>query len=150
MGLVAELTSREMVHQVSDAQLDAKLQHLATRGPVPAYIGFDPTADSLHVGSFVQIMLLMHAQRQGIRPIAVVGGATGLIGDPSGKTAERQLLTKEMVAKNVEGIRKVLERFLDFKHPTAPATVVNNLDWLGPMSAVDFLREVGKHFRIGS
>lgn len=115
-----------------------------------AYAGFDPTSDSLHVGNFIAILSLMHAQRNGLRPIAIVGGATGLIGDPSGKTAERQLLTKEKVAQNVKGIQKVLERFLDFNHPKAPARIINNLDWFGSMSAIDFLRDVGAHFRIGS
>src|SRR5262249_12470646 len=104
---------------------------------------------SLHVGNFVAILGLMHAQRNGLRPIAVVGGATGLIGDPSGKAAERQLLTKEAVWHNATGIRAVLEKFLDFRHPTVPARIVNTLDWCGPMSAIDFLRDVGRHFRIG-
>jgi tyrosyl-tRNA synthetase len=149
MKLVEELQSRGLIHQVSDSQLDAKLTQLAARGTVTAYIGFDPTADSLHVGNFVSILLLMRAQRNGIRPIAVVGGATGLIGDPSGKTAERQMLTKEMVATNAAGIRGVLERFLDFNHPKVPAKLVNNLDWIGPISSIDFLRDVGKHFRVG-
>ncbi len=148
--LLADLQSRGLVHQASDPDLDAKLAKLASQRPIAAYAGFDPTADSLHVGNFVAILGLMHAQRNGIRPIAIAGGATGLIGDPSGKSTERQLLTKEQVAVNVEGIKKVLGRFLDFDHPTAPASIVNNLDWFGPMSAVDFLRDIGKSFRIGS
>ncbi len=150
MALVAELESRGLLHQASDARLDVRLAELASRSPIAAYAGFDPTADSLHVGNFIAIIGLMYAQRNGIRPIAVVGGATGLIGDPSGKAAERQLQTKETVAQNAVGIQRVLERFLDFNHPTAPAAIVSNLDWFGPMSAIDFLREVGKHFRIGS
>ena len=150
MPLVADLESRGLLHQASDPRLDARLAELAARSPIAAYAGFDPTADSLHVGNFIPILGLMYAQRNGVRPIAVVGGATGLIGDPSGKESERQLQTKEMVALNVVGIRSVLERFLDFNHPTAPATIVSNLDWFGPMSAIDFLREVGKHFRIGT
>src|SRR5262245_2584209 len=149
MPLLADLQTRGLVHQTSDPQLDARLAQLAARQPIAAYAGFDPTADSLHVGNFVAILGLMHAQRNGLRPIAVVGGATGLIGDPSGKAAERQLLTKEHVASNAGGIRRVLEKFLDFSHPTSPATIVNNLDWFGAMSAVDFLRDIGKHFRIG-
>ncbi|HEX8522267.1 MAG TPA: tyrosine--tRNA ligase [Tepidisphaeraceae bacterium] len=150
MPLLAELSSRGLVHQTSEPDLDNRLATLASRGPISCYAGFDPTADSLHVGNFVAILGLMHAQRNGIPPIALVGGATGLIGDPSGKAAERNLLTKEHVALNVQGIRKVLQKFLDFDHPTAPAKLVSNLDWFGPMSAIDFLREVGKHFRVGS
>ena len=150
MGLVADLASRGLVQQVSDPAIDARLAELAAKGPVAAYAGFDPTADSLHLGNFVPIIGLMYAQRHGIRPIAIVGGATGLIGDPSGKTSERQLATKETVAKNLQGIRKVLEKFLRFDDPLAPAIIVNNLDWIGAMSAIDFLRDVGKHFRIGA
>jgi tyrosyl-tRNA synthetase len=138
------------MHQVSDPQLDQKLADLARRRPIAAYVGFDPTADSLHVGHFLGIFGLMYAQRNGIRPIAIVGGATGLIGDPSGKTVERQLLTKETVARNVEGLRAVISKFLDFNHPTAPAKIVNNLDWFEKMSAIDFLRDVGRNFRLGS
>ena len=150
MQLLADMTARGLFYHVSEPNLDARLGEMAAKGPVAAYAGFDPTADSLHVGNFMGIMALMHAQRNGIRPIAVVGGATGLIGDPSGKASERQLQTKEMIADNVRGVRAVLERFLDFNHPTAPAMIVSNLDWFGQMSAIDFLREVGKHFRIGS
>ena len=150
MNLVADLISRGLYHQASDPHLDAKLRALAARRPIAAYAGFDPTADSLHVGNFVAILGLMYAQRNGIRPIAIVGGATGLIGDPSGKASERQLQTKDTVAKNVEGIRKVLQKFLDFNHSAAPARIVNNLDWFGAMSAIDFLRDVGKHFRVGT
>ena len=150
MQLLADLTSRGLLYNVSEPALDARLREMVSRGSVAAYVGFDPTADSLHVGNFMGIMALMHAQRNGIRPIALVGGATGLIGDPSGKSAERQLQTKDIIAGNVLGVRRVLERFLDFKHPTAPAAIVSNLDWFGPMSAIDFLRDVGKHFRIGT
>ena len=150
MALVADLHSRGLIHQTSDPDIDGKLRQLAQRGAISAYAGFDPTGDSLHVGNFVAILALMHAQRNGIPPIAVVGGATGLIGDPSGKSTERQLLTREQVGINVQGIRRVLERFLDFNHPTAPAKLVNNLDWFGAMSAIDFLRDIGKHFRVGA
>lgn len=149
MPLVTDLQSRGLLHQASDPQLDAKLEQLKRQRSIAAYVGFDPTANSLHVGHFMGIMGLIYAQRNGIRPIAVVGGATGLIGDPSGKTSERQLLTKEDVARNAEGIKKLLSRFLDFDHPTAPATIVNNLDWCGSMSAVDFLRDIGRNFRLG-
>lgn len=117
-------------------------------GPVTAYIGFDPTASSLHVGSLLPIMGLVHLQRAGHHPVAVVGGGTGLIGDPSGKTQERQLLTREKAAENLEGIRSQLEQFLDFQSSTNPARIVNNLDWLGELKTVDFLRDVGKHFSV--
>jgi tyrosyl-tRNA synthetase len=150
MRLKAEFESRGLLQQVSDPNLDARLAELARRGPISAYCGFDPSADSLHVGNLLAIVGLMRIQRAGIRPIALVGGATGLIGDPGGKTTERALQSKEVVAANAQGIRRVLERFVDFADPKAPATMVNNLDWLGPMSAIDFLREVGKHFRIGT
>ena len=150
MGIVTDLQSRGLFQQVSDPDLDRKLAQLASKRPIAAYAGFDPTADSLHVGNFVAILGLMYAQKHGLRPIAIVGGATGMIGDPSGKSSERTLQTKEAVSRNALGIRKVLERFLDFNHPTAPAKIVNNLDWFGAMSAIDFLREVGSNFRIGS
>lgn len=113
-----------------------------------AYIGFDPTASSLHVGNLLVIMGLVHLQRAGHTPIALVGGGTGLIGDPSGRTAERLLLTKEKAAENADGIRKQLEHFLDFEAESNPARMLNNLDWLGGLALVDFLRDVGKHFSV--
>ncbi len=119
-------------------------------GPLTAYIGFDPTASSLHVGSLLPIMGLVHLQRSGHHPIAVVGGGTGLIGDPSGKAQERQLLTRDQVAENLEGIRGQLEHFLDFGVEANPARMVNNLDWLGELRTVDFLRDVGKHFSVNA
>ncbi|MDC0159986.1 tyrosine--tRNA ligase [Gemmatimonadales bacterium] len=112
------------------------------------YIGFDPTARSLHLGSLVPIMGLVHAQRAGHTPIALIGGGTGLIGDPSGKTAERQLLTKQLSAENADSIQGQLEHFLDFNVKSNPALVRNNLDWLGDLTVVDFLRDVGKHFSV--
>ena len=114
------------------------------------YAGFDPTADSLAIGNFVTIMVLAHFQRCGYRVIALVGGATGMIGDPSGKSGERNLLSAADIERNVVGIRENLSRFLDFDHPTAPALLVNNHDWLSSFSFVDFLRDVGKHFRVGA
>jgi len=113
-----------------------------------AYIGFDPTASSLHVGNLLVIMGLVHLQRRGHTPIALVGGGTGLIGDPSGKTAERMLLTKEKAAENAEAIRAQLAHFLDFDAESNPARMMNNLDWLGGLALVDFLRDVGKHFSV--
>ncbi|MFC1497676.1 tyrosine--tRNA ligase [Verrucomicrobiota bacterium] len=118
--------------------------------PITVYAGFDPTSDSLQAGNFVTIMALAHFQRCGHKVIAVVGGATGLIGDPSGKADERNLLSAEEVERNTEGIRENLSRFLDFDHPTAPARIVNNYDWLKDFAFIDFLREVGKHFRMGT
>jgi tyrosyl-tRNA synthetase len=129
------------------ASTEGAAEHLAG-GRRTAYIGFDPTAPSLHVGSLLPIMGLVHFQRAGHTPIALVGGGTGLIGDPSGKTVERQLLTKEQAAANAEGIRRQLEHFLDFEVKTNPARMADNLDWLGGLALVDFLRDVGKHFSV--
>jgi tyrosyl-tRNA synthetase len=118
--------------------------------PGVVYAGFDPSSDSLQAGNFVTIMALAHFQRCGHKVIALAGGATGMIGDPSGKSSERTLLTRELVASNAECIRENLSRFLDFDHPTAPAVIVNNNDWLGEFGFLDFLRDVGKHFRMGA
>lgn len=117
--------------------------------PLIVYCGFDPTSDSLHLGNFVAMMGLAWFQRHGHTPIAILGGATGMIGDPSGKTSERQLLNEETINKNVEGIRKNLETILDFNHPTAKPIILNNFDWFKEFSFVDFLRDIGKYFRIG-
>jgi tyrosyl-tRNA synthetase len=117
---------------------------------VTGYIGFDPTAQSLHVGNLLVILALSHMQRCGHCPIAVVGGGTGMIGDPSGKTVERQLLTVEQVEKNVEGIRGQLARFLDFDSTSAPARLVNNAEWLTALAAIDFMRDIGKHFTVNA
>ena len=116
--------------------------------PRTIYIGFDPTGPSLHLGHLLPIMGLVHAQRAGHTPIALVGGGTGLIGDPSGKTAERQLLTKETAAENAESIRRQLAHFLDFDAKPNGARMRNNHDWLGELSLVDFLRDIGKHFSV--
>ncbi|HSW30143.1 MAG TPA: tyrosine--tRNA ligase [Longimicrobiales bacterium] len=142
-AFIEELHWRGMLY----ASTEGAAEHLAG-GRRTAYIGFDPTAASLHVGSLLPIMGLVHLQRAGHVPIGLVGGGTGLIGDPSGKTAERQLLTKEKVAGNAEGIRRQLEHFLDFEAKSNPARMANNLDWLGGLALVDFLRDVGKHFSV--
>lgn len=142
-SILDELSWRGMLY----ASTEGAAEHL-TEAPRTAYIGFDPTAASLHVGSLLPIMGLVHAQRAGHTPIALVGGGTGLIGDPSGKTAERQLLTKEQAAENAEGIRAQLEHFLDFEAKSNPARMRNNLDWLGAIPLVDFLRDYGKHFSV--
>ncbi len=143
MTLFQELTWRGFINQVTHEDLADQLE----KERFTLYCGFDPTADSLHVGSLLPILGLVHFQRRGHRPIALVGGGTGLIGDPSGKTQERQLLTKEQVLDNIAGIESQLRRFLDFDGPNA-ATVVNNADWLCSLSLVDFLRDIGKHFTV--
>jgi tyrosyl-tRNA synthetase len=121
---------------------------LATARPISGYNGFDPSGPSLHVGSLVPIFGMIHLQRRGGRPVVVVGGATGMIGDPSGTSAERNLLDLATLEANLAGIRSQLERLLDFSLGPTAATMVNNLDWLGRYSMLDFLREVGKHFTI--
>ncbi|MDP9179925.1 MAG: tyrosine--tRNA ligase [Gemmatimonadota bacterium] len=141
-AVLDELSWRGLVHQHTEELADA-----LAKGPVSAYCGFDPTASSMHVGNLVPVMGLMHLQRGGHRPFVVVGGGTGLIGDPSGKTAERQLHTMETVEANTRALRKQLEHFLDFSGANA-AQIRNNADWLVPLAAVDFMRDVGKHFTI--
>jgi tyrosyl-tRNA synthetase len=142
-GLLPELRWRGMFHAASDG-LEARL---ATNRQITAYIGFDPSGPWLHIGHLVPIFGLLQLQRHGGRPIALVGGGTGMIGDPSGKSSERNLLSREQLAANVASMRPQLERFLDFSGPNA-ATMANNLDWLEPIRLLDFLRDVGKHFTI--
>ncbi len=113
-----------------------------------AYIGFDPTADSLHIGSLVPILLLVHLQKAGHKPIALVGGATGMVGDPSGKSEERNLLSEEVLRHNQEGVKKQLEKFLDFNCGKTSAEMVNNYDWFKDFSFLDFIRDVGKHITV--
>jgi tyrosyl-tRNA synthetase len=141
-SLLDELSWRGMIYQHTDGLPDA----LATDS-VSAYAGFDPTAASLHVGHLVPVMGLAHLQRAGHRPIALVGGGTGMIGDPSGKTAERQLVSEEEIESNSRSIEKQLERFLDFSGPKA-ARMRDNAAWLRPLKAVEFMRDVGKHFTV--
>lgn len=145
MDLIEEFTWRDMLQDVTEGTADA-----LTAGPVRGYIGFDPTAGSLHVGNLMPIMGLVHLQRAGHTPIILTGGGTGLIGDPSGKADERQLLTKEDAAENSAGIRAQLEHFLDFDASNNAAMTMNNLEWLGELSMVDFLRDVGKHFSVNA
>lgn len=143
-NLVEELKWRGLYHDSMPGTEEQLLKEATT-----AYIGFDPTADSLHIGSMVQIILLVHLKNFGHRPIALVGGATGMIGDPSGKSDERNLLDEEALAKNVAGIKSVLSRFLDFNSTEANAPVmVNNYDWMKEFSFIDFAREVGKRITV--
>lgn len=144
MGLYEELQWRGMVYDSTEG-----LAEVLNRESVTAYIGFDPTAASLHVGSLLTVMGLARLQRFGHRPIALVGGGTGLIGDPSGKSQERSLLTFEQVEANAQGIRRQLEHFLDFSPGLANGALMrNNVDWLRPIGLLDFLRDVGKHFTV--
>lgn len=124
-------------------------EELLAKEQVTAYIGFDPTADSLHIGHLCSVMILRHFQRCGHKPLALIGGATGMIGDPSGKSAERNLLTEETLRHNMEGMKKQLSKFLDFDSD-APnhAELVNNYDWMKDYSFLDFAREVGKHITV--
>ena len=143
-NLVQELHWRGLLHDIMP-ETETFLLEKSSRG----YIGFDPTADSLHIGSLVQIMILMHFQRHGHAPIILVGGATGMIGDPSGKSDERNLLDQVTLEKNCTGIQNQLERFLDFDSSLPnPAILVNNYDWMKSYSLIDFSREVGKHITV--
>ena len=143
---LTELSSHGLLHQVSHEE--ALRAHLGS-GVRRAYAGFDPTADSLTIGNFIPIKLLMHWQRAGHQPVVVMGGGTGLIGDPSGKSAERQLMTRETVEHNVQSQRRIFERLLDFSGSTG-AQLQNNLDWLGQLSFIEALRDVGKHFSVNA
>jgi tyrosyl-tRNA synthetase len=143
MNLHAELEWRGLVSEITDG-----LREAFDRERVTAYIGFDPTASSLHVGSLLTVMGLARLQRFGHDPIAIVGGGTGMIGDPSGKSQERLLLSREQIDENVAGIRAQLERFLDFDAPINPARIVNNADWLASFDLLGFLRDTGKYFTV--
>ncbi len=143
-NLVEELRWRGLVHNIIEGTEEQLLKE-----PTTAYIGFDPTSDSLHIGSLVPIILLVHLKNFGHKPIALVGGATGMIGDPSGKSDERNLLTEEVLSKNVAGIKRVLSRFLDFNSTDKNAPVlVNNYDWMKNFSFIDFARDVGKRITV--
>lgn len=140
---VEELRWRGLLHDIMPGT-----EELLKNETVCGYIGFDPTADSLHIGSLTQILTLMRFQKAGHRPVALVGGATGMVGDPSGKSAERNLLDEEALNKNVRGIQQQLEKFLDFSNPTTGAILVNNYDWMKDYSFLHFIRDVGKHLTI--
>jgi tyrosyl-tRNA synthetase len=144
MNFIDELRWRGMIHDITPGTEDQLKKEMTA-----AYVGFDPTADSLHVGSFAQIMLLKRFQMSGHKPIALVGGATGMIGDPSGKSQERNLLNEETLQKNLDGIKAQLSKFLDFETDSAnKAELVNNYDWMKNFSFLEFIRDVGKHISV--
>ncbi|MFB9845538.1 tyrosine--tRNA ligase [Mucilaginibacter ginsenosidivorans] len=143
MNFVEELRWRGMLHDIMPGT-----EELLNTGMASGYIGFDPTADSLHVGSLAQIMTLIHFQRAGHKPFALVGGATGMVGDPSGKSAERNLLSEDVLQHNLQGIQKQLEKFLDFDRGANSAQMVNNYDWFKNYTFLNFIRDVGKHITV--
>ncbi|MFO0789851.1 MAG: tyrosine--tRNA ligase [Pirellulales bacterium] len=143
--LLDDLRWRGLVHQTTD---DANLSTWLAAQPRTVYAGFDPTADSLHVGHLLPLLMLRRFQAAGHKPVAVVGGATGMIGDPSGKSQERNLLSKADLDRNIAGMREQMRRFLDFDSGRHAAELVNNFDWVGPFSYLEFLRDVGKNFPV--
>ena len=143
MNLIDTLQERGFVENTTH---EKEVRDCLDTGIVTGYIGFDPTASSLHVGNLVQIMSLSQMQKHGHRPIALVGGGTGLVGDPSGKTEMRKLLTEEAIEENMMGIKKQLARFLDFNDDKA--LMLNNADWLKQLEYIPFLRDIGKHFSV--
>lgn len=143
MNFVEELTWRGMLHTIMPGT-----EEMLNKGMASGYIGFDPTADSLHVGHLTQIMTLIHFQRAGHKPYALVGGATGMVGDPSGKSQERNLLSEDVLQHNLEGVKKQLTRFLDFNSGMNSAEMVNNYDWFKNFTFLDFIRDVGKHITV--
>jgi tyrosyl-tRNA synthetase len=144
MNLIEELRWRGMIQDIMPGTEQQLAKEMTT-----GYIGFDPTADSLHIGSLVPILLLVHFQKAGHKPIALVGGATGMVGDPSGKSEERNLLSEDVLQKNIAGVKAQLEKFLDF-NPALPnaAEMANNYDWFKNISFIDFLRDAGKHITV--
>lgn len=144
MSLIEELRWRGMIQDIMPGTEEQLSKEMTS-----AYIGFDPTADSLHIGSLVPILLLVHLQKAGHKPLALVGGATGMVGDPSGKSEERNLLSEETLRQNQEGVRKQLEKFLDFDNSKPNcAEMVNNYDWFKDFSFLNFIRDVGKHITV--
>jgi tyrosyl-tRNA synthetase len=143
MNFIEELRWRGMIHDMTPGTEEQLLKETTS-----AYIGYDPTSDSLHIGNLASIMMLVHLQRAGHKPFALVGGATGMIGDPSGKSEERNLLDEKVLRYNQDCIQKQLEKFLDFNHGNNSAEMVNNYDWMKEFSFLNFLREVGKHITV--
>jgi len=143
-NLIEELRWRGLIHDIVPGTEEQLLKE-----PTAGYVGFDPTADSLHIGSLIPIIVLVHMQNYGHKPVALVGGATGMVGDPSGKSAERNLLSKEVLDKNVAAVKQQLSRFLDFNsEKTNGAEMVNNYDWFQNISFLDFIRDTGKHISV--
>ena len=147
MGIIEELEWRDLITDCTDRE---GLQERLAKVPITLYCGFDPTADSLHVGSLVPLLALRRFQLCGHHPIAVAGGATGSIGDPSGKTAERQLLTYELLKANIEAVKVQLGSFMEFEGVENAAQLVDNADWTAPLSFLDVLRDIGKHFKVNA
>jgi tyrosyl-tRNA synthetase len=143
LNFIEELRWRGMLQDIMPGT-----EELLSKGPVRGYIGFDPTSDSLGVGNLVQVMILLHFQRCGHQPVALVGGATGMVGDPSGKSAERNLLSEDILQQNLAGQKRQLEKFLDFTPGPGQAMLVNNYDWFKEFSFLDFIRDVGKHITV--
>jgi tyrosyl-tRNA synthetase len=143
VNFVQELKWRGMIHDIMP-----ETEEYLNENKVAGYIGFDPTSDSLHIGSLVQIMILVHFQRHGHSPYVLVGGATGMVGDPSGKSKERNLLDKATLDHNVSAIQEQLSKFLSFNEVDNPATIVNNYDWFKEFNFLDFIRDVGKHITV--
>jgi tyrosyl-tRNA synthetase len=143
MSFVEELRWRGMLHDIMPGT-----EEELNKGITSGYIGFDPTADSLHVGHLTQIMTLIHFQRSGHKPVALVGGATGMVGDPSGKSAERNLLSEDVLAHNIKCLEDQLKKFLDFDCGERSAVMVNNYDWLRDFTFLDFIRDIGKHLTV--
>ncbi len=145
MNIIEELQWRGLIADCTDIE---ELPKRLAAGPITLYCGFDPTADSLHVGNLVPLLALRRFQLAGHNPIALAGGATGLIGDPSGKSAERNLLTRDLLNLNISRVKEQLRRLLDFDTTTNPARLMDNADWTAPVSFLDFLRDIGKHFSV--
>ena len=145
MNILEELRWRGLIADCTDAE---ELGKRLSASPITLYCGFDPTADSLHVGNLVPLLALRRFQNAGHHPIALAGGATGLIGDPSGKTAERQLLTRELLDHNISRVKVQLAKLLDFETKQNPARLLDNADWTTPVGYLDFLRDIGKHFSV--
>lgn len=143
MGVFTELKKRGLIAQMTNPE---KIEELLDKGKVTFYIGFDPTADSLHVGHFLQMIIMSHMQKAGHRPIAIVGGGTGMVGDPSGRSDMRKMMTKEQVDHNVACFKKQMSRFIDFSE--GRALIVDNGDWLLKLNYIEFLRDVGVHFSV--
>ncbi len=143
MNFIQELNWRGLISDKTP-----RLNHLISKEKISGYTGFDPTSQSLHIGSLIPIIGLIHLQRTGHQPIALIGGGTGMIGDPSGKSKERNILSRDIIKDNISGIKLQLEQFLDFKSKTNPALIIDNYDWLSNIDLISFLRNTGKHFTI--